>query len=113
MIEATGSTSAAYEALRHLGANGVAVLLGIYLDSRNVNIGPLLDDWRRNKLIIGATNASIRAFEMGVSDLVKARFEFGDWIRKLITKEVTLDEYEYAYNWGHEDIKSVIQIRSL
>ncbi len=51
---------------------------------------------------------------MGVSDLVKAKFEFGGWVRKLITKEVTLDEYEYAYNWGgHEDIKSVIQIRSL
>ncbi|GAB6946299.1 glucose 1-dehydrogenase [Vulcanisaeta sp. JCM 16161] len=113
VIEATGSTSAAYEALRHLGADGVAVLLGIYLDSKNVNIGPLLDDWRRNKLIIGATNASIKAFEMGVSDLVKAKFEFGGWVRKLITKEVTLDEYEYAYNWGHDDIKSVIQIRSL
>jgi len=113
VIEATGSTSAAYDALRHLGADGVAVLLGIYLDGKNVNIGPLLDDWRRNKLIIGATNASIRAFEMGVADLVKAKFEFGGWVRKLITKEVTLDEYEYAYNWGHEDIKSVIQIRSL
>jgi len=34
-------------------------------------------------------------------------------IRKLITKEVPLDEYEYAYYWGHDDIKSVIQIRSL
>ncbi|MGC8605965.1 MAG: glucose 1-dehydrogenase [Vulcanisaeta sp.] len=113
VIEATGSTSAAYDALRHLGADGVAVLLGIYLDSKNVNIRPLLDDWRRNKLIIGATNASIGAFEMGVADLVKAKFEFGGWVRKLITKEVTLDEYEYAYNWGHEDIKSVIQIRSL
>jgi len=32
---------------------------------------------------------------------------------KLITKEVPLDEYEYAYYWGHDDIKSVIQIRSL
>lgn len=113
VIEATGSTSAAYEALKHLGNDGVAVLLGIYLDSKSVNIGPLLDDWRRNKLIIGVTNASIRAFEMGVSDLVKAKFEFGNWVRKLITKEVPLDEYEYAYNWGHEDIKSVIQIRSL
>ncbi|MFP3236170.1 MAG: glucose 1-dehydrogenase [Vulcanisaeta sp.] len=113
VIEATGSSSAAYEALRHLSADGVAVLLGIYLDSKVVNMAPLLDDWRRNKLIIGATNASIGSFQDGVADLVKAKFEFGGWVRKLITKEVPLDEYEYAYYWGHDDIKSVIQIRSL
>jgi threonine dehydrogenase-like Zn-dependent dehydrogenase len=113
VIEATGSTSAAYDALRQLGADGVAVLLGIYLDNKVVNVAPLFDDWRKNKLIIGATNASIDAFEDGVNDLVKAKLEFGGWVRKLITREVPLDEYEYAYTWGHDDIKSVIQIRSL
>ncbi|WP_069807986.1 glucose 1-dehydrogenase [Vulcanisaeta thermophila] len=113
VIEATGSTAAAYEAIKHLGPDGVAVLLGIYLDGKNVNLAPLLDDWRRNKLIIGATNASIDAFRAGVEDLVKAKFEFNGWVRRLITKEVTLDEYEYAYSWGHDDIKSVIQITPL
>jgi len=112
VVEATGSPQVAIEGLNHLAPNGVYVLLGVYPSGGSMSeVGGLMTSMvLNNKVIVGSVNAGIKHFEMALEHLRRAKEEFNNWPLKLITKRATLENYQEAYTWTHDDIKTVLEI---
>ena len=97
MFEATGFAPIVFEAMEHLGKNGVLILSSVTGGGRNVqvpadmiNLGFVLG----NKVMVGTVNANREYFEAGVYDLSRAELEFPGWLSKLLTHPVTgLENY--------------------
>ncbi len=112
VIEATGSPQVINEGLKHVAPNGVYVLLGVYPSGGSLgNLGELMTSVvLNNKVIVGSVNAGIKHFEMALEHLRRAKDEFNNWPAKLITKRANLSNYQEAYTWTHDDIKTVLEI---
>jgi len=98
MFEATGFAPIVFEAMEHLGRNGVLILSSVTGGGRNVqvpadmiNLGFVLG----NKVMVGTVNANREYFEAGVYDLSRAELEFPGWLSKFLTHPVAgLDNYQ-------------------
>ncbi len=98
MFEATGFAPIVFEAMEHLGKNGVLVLSSVTGGGRNIqvpadmiNLGFVLG----NKVMVGTVNANRDYFEAGAYDLSRAELEYPGWLGKLLTHPVDgLDRYE-------------------
>jgi threonine dehydrogenase-like Zn-dependent dehydrogenase len=98
MFEATGFAPIVFEAMEHLGKNGVLILSSVTGGGRNIqvpadmiNLGFVLG----NKIMVGTVNANREYFEAGVYDLSRAELEFPGWLAKLLTHPVDgLDNYQ-------------------
>lgn len=98
MFEATGFAPIVFEAMEHLGKNGVLILSSVTGGGRNVqvpadmiNLGFVLG----NKVMVGTVNANREYFEAGVYDLSRAEHEFPGWLSKFLTHPVAgLDNYQ-------------------
>ncbi len=97
VFEATGFSPLVFEAMEHLGKNGVLVLSSVTGGGRQVqvpadtiNLGFVLG----NKVMVGTVNANRKYFEAGAYDLSRAELEFPGWLSKLLTHPVKgLDNY--------------------
>ena len=97
MFEATGFAPLVFEAMEHLGKNGVLVLSSVTGGGRHVdvpadaiNLGFVLG----NKVVVGTVNANREYFEAGIYDLCRAELEYPGWLKKLLTHPVEgLDNY--------------------
>ena len=113
IFEATGFSPIVFEAMQHLGKNGVLVLSGVTGGGRHVdvpadaiNLGFVLG----NKVMVGTVNANRDYFEAGAYDLSRAELEFPGWLQKLLTHPVDgLDHYEQMMKLLTED-KSAIKV---
>ena len=68
VIEATGSASAAFQAIACLGPLGVCAIVGAPLGQGNVNFSRMIV---HNQVVFGSVNASPQAFETAVADLAR------------------------------------------
>ena len=100
IFEATGFSPLAFEAMRHLGKNGVLVLTSVTGGDKEIEIPSdaiNLDVVLGNKVIVGSVNASRANFEQGVSDMALAQARFRGWLGRLLTHRVDgLDDYRKA-----------------
>jgi len=98
IFEATGFSPIVFEAMEHLGKNGVLILSSVTGGGRSIqipadmlNLGFVLG----NKVMVGTVNANREYFEAGVYDLSRAELEFPGWLSKLLTHPVEgLDNYQ-------------------
>jgi threonine dehydrogenase-like Zn-dependent dehydrogenase len=91
MFEATGYAPIVFEAMEHLGKNGVLILSSvtggqrtIQVPADTINLGFVLG----NKMMVGTVNANREYFEAGVYDLSRAELEFHGWLSKFLTHPV-------------------------
>jgi glucose 1-dehydrogenase len=98
IVDATGSSHMAFDAMRALGHNGVVVWTSITgadhkheVHSDKINI-----DWvLGNKLLLGSVNANREHFEMGIRDLALGEMMFPGVIQRILTNPVNgLDNYK-------------------
>lgn len=97
IIEGTGFSPLAFEAMDVLAKNGVLVLLSVTEGDRTVevpadkiNLGLVLG----NKVVVGSVNANREYFELGARDLSEAELQHPGWLSKLLTHPVPgLAEY--------------------
>jgi threonine dehydrogenase-like Zn-dependent dehydrogenase len=97
IIEATGSSAVAFEAMEVLGHNGCIVWTSITggqkrveVPSDHVNLNWVLG----NKLLVGSVNANFRHFELGIADLALGEVTFPGVIEKILTTPIDgLDNY--------------------
>ena len=97
IIEATGSSAIAFDAMRYLGHNGALVWTSITggekrheVPSDHLNINWVLG----NKLLVGSVNANFRHFEAGISDLALGEVTYPGVIERILTNPVQgLDNY--------------------
>lgn len=98
IIEATGSSSMAFEAMQILAHNGCMVWTSITGGQRklevpgdNINLNWVLG----NKLLLGSVNANFRHFEAGIADLALGEVTYPGVIEKILTTPVQgLDSFQ-------------------
>lgn len=115
IMEETGVASLAAEAQGLLNNNGVLCLLGIYRPNlATQDIGHSYDDIvLGNKITFGSVNANKRYFVSGIQDLKTIQQRFPGVLKAMFTRVVGPADYSQAYNPTRDDIKSVIDFRSL
>jgi len=98
IIESSGSSEMAFNAMHLLGHNGVLVWVSItggkkvhQVTSDKINI-----DWvLGNKLLLGSVNGNREHFEMGIRDLALGEMMFPGVLQKILTNPVNgLDNYQ-------------------
>jgi glucose 1-dehydrogenase len=98
IVDATGSSHMAFDAMRSLGHNGVVVWTSITGADRKheVSSDKINIDWvLGNKLLLGSVNANREHFEMGIRDLAVGEMMFPGVIQRILTNPVNgLDSYK-------------------
>jgi threonine dehydrogenase-like Zn-dependent dehydrogenase len=91
IIDATGSSAVAFEAMETIGHNGVVVWTSITGGSRSlelpadkINLSWVLG----NKLLVGSVNANYRHFELGIADLALGEMTYPGVIERILTNPV-------------------------
>ena len=98
IIDATGSSKLAFEAMQYLGHNGVLVWTSITggkatteVPSDKVNIEWVLG----NKLLVASVNANREHFESGIKDLALGEVMYPGVLQRILTNPVRgLDQYQ-------------------
>jgi len=98
IVDATGSSKIAFEAMQVLGHNGVLVWTSITggkaettVPSDKLNIEWVLG----NKLLVGSVNANSEHFEAGIKDLALGEMMYPNVLQKILTNPVNgLDQYK-------------------
>ena len=108
VVECTGVAELVAGAMQHTAPGAIVCLTGVAA-SRNlsVDVGALNNELvLENDVVFGSVNANRRHFEQAVAALRDAD---QDWLRRLITRTVPLDEWTRALDKGHDDIKTVVE----
>lgn len=98
IVDATGSSKLAFQAMQYVGHNGVVVWTSITggdqnieIPSDNVNLNWVLG----NKLLLGSVNANRTHFESGIRDLALGDMMYPGVLEKILTHPVDgLDNYQ-------------------
>ena len=113
IVEATGVTPLAFQAMDALGTNGVLALTGVSggsrtfeIDGNRLNFGMVLG----NKVVFGSVNANRSHFEAAVRDLHAIAQRWPGLLEKLITRRVPLNAFEQALSPEPGGIKSVVEV---
>ncbi len=116
VIEATGSVSADFSLIDHLGPNGVIVLTGIP-DEREppatVPGGQLFRDIvLGNQAIVGSVNANRTYFESGLRDMTVAEERWPGALESMITSRLPLDAAPEVFGSPRRGgVKTVLRVR--
>ena len=113
IVDATGSSHVAFDAMKYLGHNGVLVWTSITggdrsteLPSDQINIEWVLG----NKLLLGSVNANRDHFESGIRDLALGEVMYPGVMEKILTSPVDgLDNYQEMIRLLVED-KSALKV---
>ena len=113
IVDATGSSRLAFEAMEHVGHNGVVVWTSITggdntceVPTDNINLSWVLG----NKLLLGSVNANRGHFEMGIRDLALGDQMYPGVLDKILTHPVDgLDNYKEMMRLLVED-KSALKV---
>lgn len=98
IIEATGNSKIAFEAMSVLGHNGAIVWTSITGGQRKIEVPAdhININWvLGNKLLLGSVNANFRHFESGISDLAQGEIFYPGVVQKILTTPVNgLENYQ-------------------
>jgi threonine dehydrogenase-like Zn-dependent dehydrogenase len=109
IVDASGSSQVAFDAMRALGHNGALVWVSITgadrkheVSADKINIDFVLG----NKLLLGSVNANREHFEMGIRDLAVGEMMFPGVIERILTHPLDgLDKY-------HEMMRLLVEEKS-
>lgn len=108
VIEATGVAELVFEVMRINAHNGIVCLTGVTSPGRRLDVAAGLLASRmvlENDVLFGSVNANRRHYELAADSLAAADRE---WLQRLITRRVGLDNWRAAFAWAPTDIKTVI-----
>ncbi len=101
ILEASGQSSAVFEAMQALGKNGVLVLSSVTGGDKELTIPAdriNLEFVLGNKVMVGTVNANREYFELGVRDMAQAEAQFPGWLGLLLTHPVKgLERYKELF----------------
>ncbi len=113
VIEATGYSPLAFEAMDVVGPDGVVCLTGVSAGSRNLTIDAShlnLELVLMNKLAFGTVNANRRHFESGVAHMEAIEERWPGLLEQFITRRVPLDEFGPRALGRDDDLKVVVDV---
>ncbi|HEY7949124.1 MAG TPA: glucose 1-dehydrogenase [Acidimicrobiales bacterium] len=110
VIECTGVSSLVFDAMEHIGPNGVVCLTGVSSSGRSLAVDAGLLNRTlvlANQSIVGSVNANRRHYEAAAATLAKA--DHG-WLERLVSRRVPLENFGDALVRQPDDVKVVIEI---
>jgi glucose 1-dehydrogenase len=113
VIEATGYSPLAFEAIDVIGPNGVVCLTGVSGGSRTLSIDAShlnLEMVLANRLVFGTVNANRRHFESGVNHLQAIEGRWPGLLEQMITRRVPFTRLTAAALEGSDDLKLVVDV---
>jgi threonine dehydrogenase-like Zn-dependent dehydrogenase len=111
-IECTGVAPLIFDVMDSAGANGIVCLTGVSSGGRDLSVDVGMLNRRlvlENDVVFGSVNANRRHYEAGAKALAGAD---RDWLGRLITRSVPLDQWKDAYTRQPTDVKVVLQFDS-
>src|SRR4051812_35910513 len=109
-VECTGVASLVLGAIEVVQPNGITCLTGVSNPGRvkQVDLGGLNRALvLENNLVFGSVNANRSHWEAAARALKDAD---RDWLDRLLTRRVPLDDYRRAFERGDDDVKVVLQV---
>ena len=112
VIEATGVGELVFQAMGGTADYGIVCLTGVSprgrplrVDAGSINRDIVLE----NDVVIGSVNANLSHYRMAAEALAHADPE---WLGRLITRRVRLEQWSEAFDAAPDDVKTVIQLDS-
>jgi threonine dehydrogenase-like Zn-dependent dehydrogenase len=113
ILEGTGNSAVAFEAMAQLGTNGVLCLTGVSGGNRSIEIPADVINLKMvlgNRVTFGSVNANRRYFEMGLAHFQQAEQRWPGIFERLITRRVPFSDFLSALDRRPEDIKTLLTI---
>jgi len=110
VIECTGVGVLIFDAMEHLGPNGVLCLTGVSSGGRTlaVDAGMLNRSMvLENQTVVGSVNANRRHYEAAASALAQADHA---WLGRVVSRRVPLAQWQSALSRQPDDVKVVIEL---
>jgi len=115
VVEATGFSPLAFDAMDMVGPNGIVCLTGVSGGSRTLQIAAdhlNLEMVLMNKVVFGTVNANRRHFESGVGHLREIEARWPGVLWRMITRRFPIERFSEALQRSSQDVKTVIEIAS-
>ncbi|HXQ76244.1 MAG TPA: glucose 1-dehydrogenase [Acidimicrobiales bacterium] len=112
VIECTGVSALVFDAMEHMGPNGVVCLTGVSSSGRSLAVDAGLLNRSlvlANQSIVGSVNANRRHYEAAAAALAKADHA---WLERVVSRTVPLENFSEALARQPDDVKVVIEIGS-
>ena len=113
IVEATGNSTVAFQAISALGVNGILCLMGVSTGEKPLeicadclNIQMVLG----NKVVFGTVSSNRGHFERSIESLVRIEERWPGWLSSLITRRLRLDEFAEGLRPTPDNIKTVIKL---
>ena len=113
VLEATGVSSVAFQAIGAVGVDGVVCLVGISGGNRQIEVPGDQLNLRLvigNRVVFGSVNANRRYFEMGVQHFEEGQRRWPGVFERLITRRVPFNDFRSALDRRPTDIKTLLTI---
>ena len=110
VLEATGVSQLVLASISGTGPYGITVLTGVSSGGRTMPVDP--GDLNReivleNDAIVGSVNANLRHYAQAADALGEADL---DWLRRLVSRRVRLDDFADAFEPQDDDVKVVLDL---
>lgn len=113
ILEATGNSTVAFQAMSVLGTNGVLCLTGVSAGEKRlqvcadcINMEMVLG----NKVVLGTVSSNSGHFERAIEILADIEQNWPGWLGQLVTRRLPLVEFNNALQPTTEGIKTVIDV---
>ena len=113
IMEATGNSTVAFQAMSALGINGVLCLMGVSTGQKPLEVNASCLNMRMvlgNKMVFGTVSSNRGHFERSVQALANMEQKWPGWLSRLITRRLTLDKFRDALAPTPDNIKTVIEL---
>lgn len=113
VVEATGNSTVAFQAMSALGVNGVLCLMGVSTGEKRLEICAdclNMEMVLGNKVVFGTVSANRSHFKQAILLLGEIEQKWPEWLARLITQRLPLVDFEDALHTAPDNIKTVIEI---
>ena len=113
IMEATGNSTVAFQAMSVLGTNGILCLMGVSTGQKPLEVNASCLTMQMvlgNKMVFGTVSSNRGHFERSVESLIHIEERWPGWLSRLITRRLTLDKFRDALDPAPDNIKTVIEL---
>jgi threonine dehydrogenase-like Zn-dependent dehydrogenase len=113
IVEATGNSTVAFQAMSALGVNGVLCLMGVSTGEKPLEICADCLNMQMvlgNKTVFGTVSSNRSHFERAIQLLGEIEQRWPRWLGRLITRRLNLGNFKDALHPTPDSIKTVIEI---
>ena len=113
VVEATGFSPLAFDAMDMVAPNGVVCLTGVSGGSRKLEVSAdhlNLEMVLSNKVVFGTVNANRRHFESGVHHLQEIEARWPGLLSRMITHRLPIADFAVALERSPGHVKSIVEL---